>query len=91
MIDLTTSWYGTGVLFAVSTTTLKLPDDLKKRVIAAAQQLGKTLHAFMIDAIEKDISAAEAKAKLIAEAAYIRETMLKDGKRYKADSERLAD
>ena len=66
----------------MSTTSLKLPDDLKKRAVSAARRLGQTPHAFMVDAIEKDVSAAEARAKIIAEAASAKETMLKAGKGY---------
>lgn len=33
-----------------ATTTLKLPDDLKARIAAAAEQSGKSPHAFMVAA-----------------------------------------
>ena len=72
----------------MSTTSLKLPDDLKKRAVSAARRLGQTPHAFMVDAIEKAASAAEARSKVIAEAASAKETMLKDGKGYEADAVR---
>lgn len=35
----------------MSTTTIRLPEDLKARVAAAAKRSGKTAHAFIIEAI----------------------------------------
>ena len=35
-----------------ATTTLKLPDELKARIAAVAQQSGKSAHAFMVEALE---------------------------------------
>ena len=33
----------------MSTTTIRIDDDLKARVTAAAQRAGKTAHAFILD------------------------------------------
>jgi len=35
----------------MSTTTIRLPEDLKARVAAAAERAGTTLHRFILDAI----------------------------------------
>lgn len=35
----------------MSTTTIRLPDDLKEKVANAAKRAGKTAHAFILDAI----------------------------------------
>ena len=35
----------------MSTTTIRLPDDLKARVTAAAKRAGKTTHSFILEAI----------------------------------------
>ena len=35
----------------MSTTTIRLPEELKTRVAAAAQRLGKTAHGFILEAI----------------------------------------
>lgn len=35
----------------MSTTTIRLPEDLKERVTAAAKRSGTTTHAFIIEAI----------------------------------------
>ena len=42
-----------------ATTTLKLPEALKKRIAPLAQAAGKTSHAWMVEAMEAQASAAE--------------------------------
>ena len=37
--------------YVMATTSLKLPDELKERAAKAAQELGISPHAFMVDAI----------------------------------------
>lgn len=41
------------------TTTLKLPDELKARIAAAAEQTGKTPHAFMVETLQAQTDLAE--------------------------------
>ncbi len=43
----------------MSTTTIRIEDDLKVRVAAAAAQAGKTAHAFILDAISQTVEQAE--------------------------------
>ena len=43
----------------MSTTTIRIEDDLKARVAAAAAQAGKTAHAFILDAIAQTLAQAE--------------------------------
>ena len=43
----------------MSTTTIRLEDDLKARVAAAAERAGKTSHAFILDAIAQTVEQAE--------------------------------
>lgn len=43
----------------MSTTTIRLEDDLKARVAAAAEHAGKTAHAFILDAIARTVEQAE--------------------------------
>ena len=43
----------------MSTTTIRIDDDLKLRVAAAADQAGKTAHAFILDAIAQTVEQAE--------------------------------
>jgi predicted transcriptional regulator len=43
----------------MSTTTIRLPEELKERVARAAQQAGTTSHAFILDAIAEGVEDAE--------------------------------
>ena len=60
----------------MSTTSLKLPDDLKQLTVAAAQKLGVSPHAFMVQAIEQAATSAERRAGFVADAKVAREQML---------------
>jgi len=51
-----------------ATTTLKLPEKLKARIVSAAQKSGKTPHAFMIDALELQARLAEMRQSFINDA-----------------------
>ncbi|MEA2733349.1 MAG: hypothetical protein QOF70_7824 [Acetobacteraceae bacterium] len=42
-----------------TTTTIRIEDDLKARVAAAAERAGKTAHAFMLEAIAQTVEQAE--------------------------------
>jgi predicted transcriptional regulator len=66
----------------MSTTSLKLPDDLKQRTVAAAAKRGMSPHAFMVQAIEQAATGAERRASFIAEAQAERDEMLRTGKGY---------
>jgi predicted transcriptional regulator len=41
------------------TTTIRIDDELKARVAAAAERAGKTAHAFILDAIAQTVEQAE--------------------------------
>lgn len=43
----------------MTTTTIRLEDDLKSRVASAAERFGTTAHAFILDAIERTVEQAE--------------------------------
>ncbi len=43
----------------MSTTTIRIEDDLKARVASAAEKAGKTAHAFILDAISQTVELAE--------------------------------
>ena len=66
----------------MSTTSLKLSDELKERACAAAQRQGISPHAFMIHAIEQAATAAEQRATFLEEALAARTLMHKTGKGY---------
>jgi predicted transcriptional regulator len=69
----------------MSTTSLKLPDELKQRAIVAAEQRGVSPHAFMVDAIEQAAKAAEARQSFVNRALAAREDMLKTGEGFDGD------
>jgi predicted transcriptional regulator len=70
----------------VSTTSIKLPESLKSRVIAAAQDRGITAHAFMVQAIEASATAVEQRAVFVAQAEKARKSTLRTGKGYDAEA-----
>lgn len=43
----------------MSTTTIRLPDELKARIAAAAERAGKTPHALILEAIAEKADEAE--------------------------------
>jgi len=47
----------------MSTTTIRLPDDLKLRVVRLAEAAGLTAHGFIVQAIEAQAAAAEEQAE----------------------------
>lgn len=69
----------------MSTTSLKLSDDLKSRASAAAQQLGMSTHAFMLNAIEQAATATELRARFLEEAQAARNAMIETDKGFDAD------
>lgn len=68
----------------MSTTSLKLPDDVKQLAVAAAKHQGVTPHAFMVDAIRAAAVAAEKRAAFVADAVAARAETLESGKGYAA-------
>jgi len=69
----------------MSTTSLKLTDELKGRAVAAAQSKGVSPHAFMVAAIDQAATAAEHRASFVSEAQAARRSTLESGKGYGAD------
>ena len=63
----------------MSTTTIRLPDELKARVADAAKQAGTTVHGFMLEAIAEKTDEAERRADFYAEADRRYERILKTG------------
>jgi predicted transcriptional regulator len=51
----------------MSTTTIRLPEDLKARVASAAEQAGITAHAFILEAIADRALQAEARVAFVGE------------------------
>ncbi|MFN9679348.1 MAG: CopG family ribbon-helix-helix protein [Betaproteobacteria bacterium] len=53
---------------AATTTTIKLPADLKPRIAPLAEAAGKTAHAWMVEALERQAALAEAREAFLREA-----------------------
>ncbi len=68
----------------MSTTSLKLPEDVKQLAVAAAKQQGVTPHAFMVDAIRAAATNAERRTQFVADAIASRKEAVKSGKGYAA-------
>jgi len=51
-----------------ATTTIKLPADLKQRIAPLAEAAGKTAHAWMVEALERQAALAEAREAFLREA-----------------------
>ena len=69
----------------VTTTTLKLPDELKARVAAVAQAIGKTPHAIMIDALTMQMTLLECRQTFIESALNAEQGVADYGLFYEAD------
>jgi predicted transcriptional regulator len=51
-----------------ATTTLKLPEKLKARIARIAAQSGRSAHAVMVDALEREVARAERVREFVREA-----------------------
>lgn len=76
------------MIYIMSTTSLKLPDELKQRAVNAAQELGISPHAFMVDPIRQAAHAVEQRAAFVVQARQARQEMLENGDGYAADDVR---
>lgn len=68
-----------------TSTTLKLPDDLKERVVQAASATGKSPHAFMVEAIELQTQLAERRRAFIGSALAAEQEVARYGLVYDGD------
>ena len=66
-------------------TTLKLPEQLKKRLGPLAKSAGKTAHAWMIEALETQATLAEKRRGFIADARAAEKEVAKSGVAYRAN------
>ena len=69
----------------MSTTTLKLPQDLKQRIASAAAAAGKAPHAFMVEALAAQTALAERRAAFVAAAHAAEQEIAEYGLVYDAD------
>jgi len=68
-----------------ATTTLKLPENLKKRIAPLAKSSGKTSHAWMVEALETQAVLAEKRKAFIADALAAEKEVKKTGLVYRAE------
>jgi predicted transcriptional regulator len=69
----------------MSATSLKLPEDLKRRIARLAANAGQTPHAFMVDALSREAERSELRARFAADAAESEREALESGKAYALD------
>ncbi len=69
----------------MSTTTLKLPEDLKQRIAAVAADAGKSPHAFMVEALAAQTALAERRRVFVAAAHAAAQEVAQYGLVYDAD------
>jgi predicted transcriptional regulator len=68
----------------VTTTSLKLTEEVKLQAAHAAKELGMTPHAFMVEAIKQASMNAEIRRNFIQQGNTARDGVMKDGKVYES-------
>ena len=63
----------------MTTTPLKLPDDIKSKAVSAAKGLGSSRHVFMVETMPQAAKTAKQREDFVAEARATRKSMLKTG------------
>jgi len=66
----------------MAATSLKLPEDLKRRIERLASAANKTPHAFMVDALAREAERSELRARFADEAAISEEEAFSSGKSF---------
>ena len=69
----------------MTTTTIRLPPDLKARVAAAAKKSGQSAHSFMVEALEHEVERAERMRIFVREAAAADADIEAGGRTYRAE------
>lgn len=73
----------------MSTTTIRLPDDLKSRLAAATERAGTTAHSFILDAIAEKTDFDERRSDFHTLAQQRYATIIASGKTIAWDQMRL--
>lgn len=66
-------------------TTVKLPDDLKRRISKLIEGTGQSMHAFLVEAIAHRADLQERRLEFVAGALEAREQMSRTGEGFRAD------
>lgn len=69
----------------MSVTSLKLPDELKKRIAALVAGSGRSAHAFMVEAIARGTERAESFRELLQDTREAEDEVLRTGRAYDAE------
>ena len=72
----------------MSTTTIRLPDDLRERIEKVAAASGSSAHAFMVDAVARAAEQEEQRLAFEAEAARRFKRMLRTGEYHSPEAVR---
>lgn len=70
----------------MSATSLKLPDELKRRIAKLAASEGQTPHAFMVEALAREAERAELRQQFAADADESERESLESGKAHPLDA-----
>lgn len=65
-----------------STTSLKLPDELKERISTLAQGVAQTPHAYMVEAIAEKVARDEKRRSLVEDAKRSQQEVARTGTVY---------
>lgn len=66
----------------MAATSLKLPEDLKRRIERLANAANKTPHAFMVEALAREAERSELKARFADEAARSEQEAFSSGRSF---------
>jgi predicted DNA-binding protein len=69
----------------MSTTTIRLPGELRSRIEAAAAKAGRSPHAYILALIERGIEQAEQRSSFVAEALAARDEFAQNQLGYDAE------
>ncbi|HVY22819.1 MAG TPA: hypothetical protein VG962_05655 [Steroidobacteraceae bacterium] len=70
----------------MTATSIKLPDDLKRRIDKLAGSINMTPHAFMLEALKKETEQMELRQRFAADSARSEKQAFSSGKAYTLDS-----
>ena len=65
-----------------TTTSLKLPDDLKEKISTLAHGVAQTPHAYMVEAIAEKVARDEKRQLFLRDAQHSREEVVRTGTVY---------
>ncbi|HYM41240.1 MAG TPA: hypothetical protein VET46_00610 [Steroidobacteraceae bacterium] len=66
----------------MAATSLKLPEDLKRRIERLASAANKTPHAFMVEALAREAERSELRARFADEASRSEEEAISSGRAF---------